>query len=112
MLNCIVLGWLVFNFEKVRAIVLWFAFIVISTAFAWATNDWCFREALYFSLSSLSTGGLYPLPEDSVDWHYGLAGFYTALGVPLMAVAMATLASFFITTNGGDIERTFDQVRG
>lgn len=106
----LLLGWIVFNFAKVRAIILWFAFIVISTGFAWATNEWSFREALYFSISSLSTGGLYPLPTGSPDWHYGLAAFYTAVGVPLMAVAMATLASFFIST--GDLDDTLDQIRG
>ena len=54
-------------------------------------------------------GGLYSLPADSEEWEYGLTAFYAALGVPLMGVAMGTIASFFIDT--GSVEDTIEQIR-
>ena len=64
---------------------------------------------MYFAVSSLSTGGLYALPANSPDWYYGLTGFYSALGVPLMGIAMGTFASFFIDT--GSIDSTIEAIR-
>ena len=52
--------WLAFHWEKVRAILLWLVFVVIGTAIASNSNNWSFATALYFSTSSLSTGGWWP----------------------------------------------------
>lgn len=105
-------AWASYNGEKVRAVVLWFLVVTIATTVALICSNggWSFIEALYFAVSTLSTGGLYALPDDSPAWSYGLTGMYAAFGIPLMAIAMATLASFFITT--GDIAGTVEQIRG
>ena len=93
---------------------LWILFIIIATFCAWKEagggGEWSFIEGLYFAVSSLSTGGHYSLPDNTPEWQYGLTGFYAALGVPIMGVAMATIASFFIHT--GDIDETIAQIRG
>lgn len=101
--------WFAFHWEKVRAILLWLVFIIVGTAVACDVNDWPFITGLYFSTSSLSTGGLVALPTDAEDWTYGMLGLYGAIGIPLMAIAMGTLAGFFI--NVGDIEDTYNDIK-
>ena len=99
-----------YNIEKIRGIVLFLLFIIIATGCAWGLNkDFNFVNGLYFAVSSLSTGGHYSLPADSPDLYYGLTGLYAAFGVPIMAIAMATLASFFIDT--GSIADTMEQIK-
>ncbi len=61
-------------------------------------KGWTFIEALYFAISSMSTGGLWAIPPNAPDWQYGIVGLFAATGCPLMALAMATAASFFIPT--------------
>lgn len=95
-----------FNKDKLRAILVWVAFIATATGCAWATNkEWNFINALYFAISSLSTGGLFALPGGpgvNDEWKYGLTGLYAAFGVPIMGLAMGTLASFFISSRSID----------
>lgn len=99
-----------YHIEKFRGIFVWAIFIVTATGCAWGLNeDYNFINALYFAVSSLSTGGLHSLPADSPNWYYGLTGLYAAFGVPIMGVAMATLASFFIDV--GNIKDTMDQIK-
>jgi hypothetical protein len=73
-----------FHWAKLRTVVLFLAFIFTATICAWQNTKFSFREALYFAVSSLSTGGHYALPAGQDSWVYGLTGFYAALGVPLM----------------------------
>lgn len=95
---------------KFRSIILWVVFVIIATFSAWATNDeFNFTNSLYFAVSSLSTGGHYSLPADNREWVYGLTGLYCAFGVPLMGIAMATLASFFIDV--GSIEEALHEIK-
>lgn len=102
--------WLKYNYLSVRSIALWILFVASATLASWYCNkEFNFINALYFAVSSLSTGGLYALPPNSPDWSYGLTGFYSAVGVPLMGIAMATFASFFIDT--GSIDSTIEAIR-
>jgi hypothetical protein len=99
--------WVKHEWHNFRAVLLWFAFICFSTAFAWGLNSdngFDFIDSLYFSVSSLSTGGLQSIPRGSPAWMYGLAGIYCAFGVPLMGLAMATVAGYFMSSRGGTIE--------
>jgi Ca2+-binding EF-hand superfamily protein len=102
--------WIKHNKEKIRSIVLWMLFIIIATGSVLDQHrEWGFIEGLYFAVSSLSTGGHYSIPGNAEDWEYGLTGFYCALGVPIMGVAMATLADFFIS--GNNIDDTIKKVK-
>ena len=102
--------WAGYNHEKVRSILLWLLFIIVATgAVLGQHKEWVFIEGLYFAVSSLSTGGHYSLPGDSEDWEYGLAGIFAALGVPIMGIAMATLAEFFMSS--GSIEEMMEKVK-
>lgn len=98
-----------YEFDKLKGIFLWCCFVFVGTSCAWSLNDWTFINALYFSISSMSTGGLYSLPADSPNWYYGMTGLFAAIGVPVMGVAMATFASFFIDT--GDIDSTLKKIK-
>ena len=62
-----------------------------ATAFACHYNDWYFAKGLYFSLTSMSTGGLVSLPDDAGSWQFGLLGLFGALGVPLMVSIYITV---------------------
>lgn len=52
--------------------------------------------SLYFSISSMSTGGLKAIDQDSPDWLYFTTGLFSAIGVPLMGLAMGTVAGGFL----------------
>ena len=99
-----------FHWEKLRSIFLWLIFLFLATICAMETNAWSFVNALYFAISTLSTGGLYAQSPDRPEWVYGLTGLYAAFGIPIMALAMATLASFIIKP-GGTIEDTLELVK-
>jgi hypothetical protein len=93
-----------------QPIVLWVVFVAMATLAAWNTNEeFNFINSLYFAVSSLSTGGHYSLPGGNREWVYGLTGLYCAFGVPLMGVAMATIASFFI--NVGSIDDALQDMK-
>ena len=96
-----------YNIESIRAIGLWILWITIMIIYSliFIDNDnenWNFREAQYFAISSCSTGGHWSIPNNSPDWLFGITGFFSALGVPIMGVAMATIATMLIDT--GNIE--------
>jgi len=105
-----IIHFLVFHQCEFQPIVLWILFVSVATLAAWNTNEeFNFINSLYFAVSSLSTGGHYSLPGGNREWVYGLTGLYCAFGVPLMGVAMATIASFFI--NVGSIEDTLQDMK-
>lgn len=62
------------------------------------------QEAQYFAIGTLSTGGLWRIPDDSPTWMFGVTGLFAMLGVPVMAVAMAQVARGL--TDQGDFEAT------
>lgn len=65
---------------------------------------WSFTEAQYFAIGTLSTGGLWRIPDDSSTWMFGVTAVFAMLGVPIMAVAMAQVARGL--TEKGDLEAT------
>lgn len=60
---------------------------------------WSFCSGLYFSVSSLSTGGLYGIPETSPDWMFAFVGAYACTGVPVMGMAMGDIAGLMFESN-------------
>ncbi len=97
-----------FHWNRLRVLVLWLLFIIICVICCIELNDWSFTTALYFAVSSLSTGGLVSLPLNSPDSYYFAVGLYGAFGIPIMALAMGNLASFFI--DSGDMSDTLEAV--
>jgi len=54
---------------------------------------WPLIEGLYFAVSSLTTGGLWAIPEDSPAWHYAFVAVYVVGGVPVMAISLGMIAN-------------------
>ncbi|KAL3789109.1 hypothetical protein ACHAW5_004164 [Stephanodiscus triporus] len=86
-----------YNAAYLSAIALWMAwvaFIVVWSIIATSHLDdidqrWEFARAQYFAISLCSSGGSMPLPRNSPDWAYLLAGISMMVGVPLMALAVS-----------------------
>ena len=53
---------------------------------------WTVYDGLYFVTSGLATGGMWPIPDDSPEWYFFFVGVYVSCGVPIMALAVGTLA--------------------
>lgn len=85
-----------FNWIKVRIIGLWVLFCLFGTLLMVIQYNWSFWAGLYFAVSSMSTGGLKPIPKDAPDADYFVVGVFSALGVPLMGLAMGVIGQSFI----------------
>jgi hypothetical protein len=57
---------------------------------------WAEIDGFYFSVSSLSTAGLWGIPKDSPSSYFLIVGMFAATGVPLMGLAMANLAAIIL----------------
>lgn len=107
----IFLGFVKYNLEKFRIVGIFVCFILFGTIATFLTiSDFNFIDALYFSVSSLSTGGHESLPANRSEFIYTVTGLFCAVGVPVMGAAMAAIASFFVNT-GGDIHEAIEQIR-
>lgn len=84
--------YLKFHWLKVRIVLLWFIWLLFGIIFVAATHQDNFAEGLIFSVTSMSTGGLRGLPTDAPDWEWFVVGAFAATGVPLMGLAMGTIA--------------------
>lgn len=97
-----------FESEKLMSVVYWLVWVAIMVIYSCAEIGWAFDEGLYFAVSSCSTGGHWAIPSDSATWMYALTGFMAAIGVPLMGIAMGSLAQFLIP--GGDLEAAKESI--
>lgn len=86
----------VMNNSRLFTIYLWVVYIFFGVAWSIGAVGWSTIDALYFSLSSMSTGGLQGVPADSPDWVFLIVGLFAATGVPLMAMAVANIAYFIL----------------
>ena len=59
------------NYQSFLFIIMWFMWVAVGVLWSLFTIEWNFSEAVYFSISSLSTGGLWPIPQDSSNGKYG-----------------------------------------
>jgi hypothetical protein len=88
----------------IRAVVTWAIWIGIMTMYSLYGVGWSYVQAQYFAITTLSTGGHWGVPDGSPIWMFGVTAFFTSLGVPLMAMAMAQLATLMV--DKGDLEST------
>mmetsp|Transcript_12559 Transcript_12559/g.21013 ORF Transcript_12559/g.21013 Transcript_12559/m.21013 type:complete len:422 (-) Transcript_12559:389-1654(-) len=97
-----VAAWLQMNVLPLQRIFLTFALIGLLMVYSLIAIGWGWSDALYFAVSSLSTGGLWRIPDDSSQWQFGFVGIIAAVGVPLMGLAMANIAAMVITIGDPD----------
>ena len=104
-------AWIRHCSSALKALSVWLGIIAVMIAYSMIIIKWPFSEALYFAVSSLSTGGHWAIPNDSPDWLFGLTGLFLMVGVPVMAVAMAHSAMvFFSNADLDEAKATIDAV--
>lgn len=69
---------------KLKAHVLFVLWIIVGTVFACALEGWSLVSGLYFSISTMSTGGMWPISSDSPEWAFVFVALYVVTGVPIM----------------------------
>ncbi len=69
------ISWAKMNEGPLKIVAVWVFWILCMIIFSLCTVKWNFGEALYFAVSSLSTGGLWAIPSDSPDWYFGIGEF-------------------------------------
>ncbi|CAB9502092.1 expressed unknown protein [Seminavis robusta] len=97
-------AWIHKNKKALRAVSVWLGMIVAMIVYSMVVVKWTFGEAQYFAISTLSTGGHWPIPNDSPTWLFGVTGVFTMIGVPIMGLAMAEIAQVLV--HQGNLDET------
>lgn len=87
--------WFLMNWWNFLAVYIWLLYWFFGVWWSCALLRWSFVDGLYFSISSMSTGGLYTFAEDQPNSTFVYTGLYAAAGVPIMALAVANIANLF-----------------
>lgn len=104
-------SWWQFYSIQINSILLWVLWIFAATVWAlFSIEEWDFADAILFAISSLSTGGLLGIPSDSPDYYFGIVALYAGTGVPVMGIAMGSIAGFFISSES--VEDTLETIKG
>lgn len=93
--------WLRYS-SALKPLSVWGLFVITLIVYSMKLIGWPFREAQYFAISALSTGGHWSIPNDSPDWMFAVTGALIMVGVPIMALAMAQTALVFV--GGADLD--------
>jgi hypothetical protein len=64
--------WFHQQIRSLKIVILWVVWIALMIIFSMSTVQWNFTSALYFAVSSLSTGGNWAIPSDSPDWYFAV----------------------------------------
>lgn len=79
-------------FPKLKVPFLFVTWAALGVSWSCYYVGWTFIDGLYFVTSGLATGGMWPIPDDSPQWFFFFVGVYVSCGVPIMALAIGTLA--------------------
>lgn len=93
--------WLRYS-SALKPLSVWGLFVITLIVYSMKLIGWPFREAQYFAITALSTGGHWSIPNDSPDWMFAVTGALIMVGVPIMALAMAQTALVFV--GGADLD--------
>lgn len=78
---------------RLKIHIIFLLWVFIGVLWSCLAIEWPVIEGVYFAVSSLTTGGLWPIPEDSPAWHYAFTAFYLVGGVPIMAISLGMIAN-------------------
>lgn len=85
--------YVVLHNSKLMIIYVWFIYVIIGGVCSCVAIGWSFLDGIYFAVSSLSTGGLWAVPLSSDDYVWAAVGLYSAIGVPIMVMAVGNIAA-------------------
>jgi hypothetical protein len=69
---------------KLKAHMLFLLWIVLGTVFSCCLEGWSLVSGIYFSISTMATGGMWPISSDSPEWAFVFVALYVVTGVPIM----------------------------
>ena len=67
-------------------------YVVFGVVWSSLTVQWPLIEGLYFTITSLSTGGIWSIPDDSKDIMYFIVAIFTCTGAPIMCLSGGVFA--------------------
>ena len=82
--------------DHFQRIAVWLLYIVWGTAWSCSIFGWNAIEGLYFSISSLSTGGLYGIPKGADEFAFFVVGLFCCTGVPVMGLGLSSLTALIM----------------
>ena len=82
--------------DKFQPILVWLIYVSWGTAWSCGMFRWNFIEGLYFAVSSLSTGGLLGIPEDSDELCFFIVGCFCCTGIPFMGMALSSVTALLL----------------
>lgn len=96
-------GWVVHLFVGSDAVLfssLFFLWTFAGILWSKYTFNWPLSKSIYFSLSTLTSAGLYSIPENSSDMQFFQVGLFAATGIPVTMLAIGFLVTFLIEEQG------------
>lgn len=81
------------NFITITSTIVLIVYVGIGALWSYLALGWDALDGFYFSLSSISAGGMYSIPTEADDAVYAGAAVYAAAGIPLMVLTFGFLAS-------------------
>lgn len=93
-------SWMKHNYEYLLPTFFFLLWVIILATYTCNKIGWSWIQGVYCAVSSFSTGGLWPIPNNSSSDLFLMVACFSATGGPLMALALAQLAHFFV--NFGD----------
>lgn len=88
--------WAIQNYVTLALCAILFLWVVVGVIWSCLVLEWSVLDGLYFSLSSLSAGGMYSLPDDTPEYVYGVTAVYAAVGIPVMILTFGFIAASLV----------------
>ena len=92
-----------YYWPKVRIYVLLLVWIILGVSWSCLRFDWPLVDGIFFTISTLSTGGLLPLPEDRKEYDLAFVAVYMSIGIPLFALSMGMMITPVLNIRKVDI---------
>jgi hypothetical protein len=98
-----ILAFVTVHGPRMRIHLFFLLWVIVGVLWSCLSIKWPLIDGVYFSVSSLTTGGMWAIPDGSPDWYYGVVALYIVGGVPIMAISLGMVANFVSTIGGSQI---------
>lgn len=103
-----IVAFALYYWPKMQVHVFFALWAIVGIVVTTSSIGWSVLDGMYFSLASMTTGGLHALPDDSPEWCYLFTALYILVGVPVMAVSFGLMAN--AVTNAGGSAALADKI--